>query len=67
METPKLFLLSTEENEKLTKIILQLVKRNMSNGATYGQAKAQVYNRLNNEYPYTLAAWLIVNKGSFNI
>ena len=43
---------------RISKIIADLVIRNMENGSSYEKAKEQAFNRMNLEYPGVLRIWL---------
>ena len=47
-----------ENIKTVSKIVMDLIVRNMKAGASYEKAKEMAFNRMNKEYPKVLAVWV---------
>ena len=54
--------LTQSQSNTITDIAMDTILKNMKSGASFEQAQEQFFNRMNNEYPATLAAWILNNK-----
>jgi hypothetical protein len=52
------FGLRDAELKRIGRIVFKLVLKNIQNGATIEEAKEQAFNRMNDDYPVVLAAWI---------
>ena len=50
--------LTKEQNKEITQIIMGLVARNMQNELSFEEAKDKAFNRILNEHPLILTAWM---------